>query len=68
MFRCNHHRKRAQYSSLRLIILTTVTLVSSNNALPEDGDYTKTYRSCFKVNFNANFKIVFKIIHLCISC
>jgi hypothetical protein len=27
-------------------------LASSNNALPDDGDYTETCRSCFNVNFN----------------
>jgi len=42
-----------------LIILTTATLASSNNALPAD-DYTETHRSCFNVNFNVNFKIVLK--------
>jgi len=46
-----------------LIILTTVTLASSNSALPDDGDYTETCRSCF----NVNFKIVFKAIQLSIS-
>jgi len=46
-----------------LIIVTTVTLPSSNNVLPEDGDCTETYTSCFKLNF----KIVLKTIHLCIS-
>jgi hypothetical protein len=50
-----------------MIILTTVTLASSNNALPDDGDCTEICRSCFNVNFNVNFKIVFKTIHLCIS-
>jgi hypothetical protein len=46
---------------------TTVTLASSNNALPDDGDCTETCRSCFNVSFNVNFKIVFKTIQLCIS-
>jgi len=32
-----------------LIILKTVTLASSNSALPDDGDYTETCRSCFNV-------------------
>jgi hypothetical protein len=50
-----------------LIILTTVTLASSNNALPDDDDCTETCRSCFHVNFNVNFKIIFKTIHLCIN-
>jgi hypothetical protein len=50
-----------------LIILTTVTLASSNNALPDDGDCTETCRSCFNANFNVNFKMVFKTIQLCIG-
>jgi hypothetical protein len=48
-------------------MLTTVTLASSNNVLPDDGDCTEIFRNSFNVNFNVNFKIVFKIIHLCIS-
>jgi hypothetical protein len=40
----------------------------SNNALPDDGNCTETWRrSCFNVNFNVNFKIVFKPIHSFIS-
>ena len=35
-----------------LHILTTITLASSNNTLPEDGDCTETCRNCFNVNFN----------------
>jgi hypothetical protein len=50
-----------------LIILTTVTLARSNNALPDDGDYTETCWSCFNINFNVNFKIVFETVQLCIS-
>jgi hypothetical protein len=51
-----------------LIILTTVTLAISNNALPDDDDdSTETCRSCFNANFNVNFKIVFEAIHLCVS-
>jgi len=50
-----------------LIILTTVTLASTNSALPDDGDYTETFWSCFNVNFNVNFQIAFKTIQLCIS-
>jgi len=46
-----------------LIILATVTLASSNNALPGDGDCTETCRRCFNVNIN----ILFKAILLCIS-
>jgi hypothetical protein len=49
------------------MILTTVTLATSNNALPDDGDCTETCRSCFNINFNVNFKIIFKTIQLCIS-
>jgi len=41
-----------------LIILTTVTLGSSNSALPDDGYYTEIYRSCFNVNFNIPFKTI----------
>jgi hypothetical protein len=55
----------AQY--LNHCATVTVTLVSSNNALPDDGDCTETCRSCFNINFNVNFKIVFKTIQLCIS-
>jgi hypothetical protein len=44
-----------------------VTFARSNNALPDDSDYTQTCRSCFNANFNVNFKTVFKTIQLCIS-
>jgi len=44
-------------------MLTTVTLESSNNTLPDDGDCTETCRSCFNINFN----ILFKAFLLCIS-
>jgi len=30
-----------------LTVLTNVTLVSSNSALPEDGDYAEAYWNCF---------------------
>jgi len=50
-----------------LTVLTTVTLASSNGALPDDGDYTETCWSFFHVNFNVNFKTVFETIQLCIS-
>jgi hypothetical protein len=50
-----------------LVILTNATLARSNSALTDDGDYTETCWSCFKVNFNVNFKIVFKTVQLCIS-
>jgi len=43
-----------------LVILTNATLVRSNSALPDNGDYTETCLSCFNVNFNVSFKIVFK--------
>jgi hypothetical protein len=39
-----------------LTVLTTVTLASSNSALPVDGDYTETFCSSFNVNFNITFK------------
>ena len=57
-----HHRFN-HTSVFELIILTTVTLASSNSVLPDDGDCTDTCQSCFKVNFN----ILFKAILLCIS-
>jgi hypothetical protein len=50
-----------------LIIFTKVTLASSNSALPDDGDYTEKFWSCFNVNFNVHFKTVFKTIQLYIS-
>ena len=34
----------------------TVTLASSNNTFPDDGNWTKTCRSCFNVNFNILLK------------
>jgi hypothetical protein len=37
-----------------------VTLASSNNALPDDGDCIETCRSYFNVNFNVNFKTVLR--------
>jgi hypothetical protein len=37
-------------------LLTTVTLASSNSALPDDGDYTETCWSCLNVNFDISFK------------
>jgi hypothetical protein len=43
--------------------LTTVTLASSNSALPDDGDHTEICWSCFNVNFNTPFKAIL----LCIS-
>jgi Na+/H+-dicarboxylate symporter len=38
------------------IILITITLASSNNTLPDDGDCTETCSSCFNVNFNIPLK------------
>jgi len=46
-----------------LTVLTTVTLASSNSALPDDGDYPETCWSCFHVNFNTPSKAIL----LCIS-
>jgi len=40
----------------QLIILTTITLASSNNALSSDGDCAETCHSYFNVNFNTLFK------------
>jgi hypothetical protein len=48
-----------------LFILTNVTLARSNNALPDDGDYTEACWSCSDVNFNVNFRIVSETIRLC---
>jgi len=42
---------------------TELTQLSSNSALPDDGDYTEICRSCFNVNFNTPFKAIL----LCIS-
>jgi hypothetical protein len=50
-----HHRIN-HTSVFLLIILTTINLASSNNALPDDGDCTETCSSCFNVNFNILFK------------
>jgi len=50
-----HHRIN-HTDVFELIILTTVTLASSNNMLPDDGDWTDTWQSCFNVNFEVNFK------------
>jgi len=38
--------------------LNIITLTSSYGALPDDGDYTETCRSCFNVNFITPFKTV----------
>jgi len=46
-----------------LTVLTTVTLTSSNNALPDDGDYTETCWNCFNVNFNTPFKAI--LLRIC---
>ena len=66
MFRRNHHHQGEYYMSslklqlywLVLTILSTITLVSSNIALPDDGGYTETCWRCFKVNFNRPFKAI----------
>ena len=57
--------KMAQTLSRNVLFeLAKVTVVaSSNNTLPDDGDYTETCWSCFNVNFN----ILFKAVLLCIS-
>jgi hypothetical protein len=63
MFRCNHHHQGAHYLCLLKLqllkqfktVLANVTLASSNSALPNDGDYTETYWSCFNGNFNTPF-------------
>jgi hypothetical protein len=57
----------AKVTVVKIATLVTVTLATTSNVFPDDGDCTETCRSCFNFNFNVNFKIVFKIIHLCIS-
>jgi len=64
MFRFNHHHQgdmqphhRTNHNNVfYLIILITITLASSNNTLPDDGDLTETCRSCFNVNFSIFLK------------
>ena len=50
-----HHRNNHS-DVFQLIILTTITLASSNNALPDYGDCTEMCRSSFNVNFNVLLK------------
>jgi len=47
----------------KLLIVTNITLTSSNNILPDDGDCTGTRGSCSNVNFD----ILLKAFLLCIS-
>jgi hypothetical protein len=48
-----------------LAILTTVTLASTSNALPDDGVTAPKHVGAVNVNFNVNFKIVLRqfIVH-----
>jgi hypothetical protein len=39
-----------------IVIKITITLASSNNTFPDDGDQTETCRSCFNVKFNILLK------------
>jgi len=32
-----------------MIVLIIITLTSSNNTLPDDGDWTETCRGCFSI-------------------
>jgi hypothetical protein len=41
------------YKNIKIYIKTSA---SSNNTLPDDGDWTKTCRNCFNVNFNILLK------------
>jgi hypothetical protein len=51
-----------------LAILTTVTLASTNNTLPDEGVTALKHVGAVLMSiFNVNFKIVFKTIRLCIS-
>jgi len=43
-----HHRTNHN-DVFELIIVIIITLASSNNAFPDDGDCTETCRSCFNV-------------------
>jgi len=49
------------FGSKLLAILTTVTLASTNNTLPDDGVTTPKHVGGF---FNVNFNSVFKTVHL----
>jgi hypothetical protein len=59
MFQHIYAATSPQTDAIQLAILTTVTLASTSNALPDDGvtDCTETRRSCFNVNFNINLKL-----------
>jgi len=50
------HYRTNQNDVFYLIILITITLASSNNTLPDVGDWTEICRSCFNVNFNIFLK------------
>jgi len=50
--RCNHEVYRGPCLELNNKLFTTVTLGSLEYALPDDGDFTETCKSCFNVNFN----------------
>jgi len=45
-------------SELYELAKVTVTLASSNNGLPDDGDCTETCSSCFSVNISIVFKTI----------
>jgi len=51
-----HHQINHTYVRILIDCINIVTLASSYSALPDDGDYTDTCRSCFNVNFNTPFK------------
>ena len=51
-----HHHRINHTDVFELIILKTVTLACSNKELPDDGDSTETFRSCFNENFNILLK------------
>jgi len=56
----SHHHQGAHY-----LCLLKLQLLSTSNALPDDGVTAPKHVGA--VNFNVNFKIIFKTIHLCIS-
>jgi hypothetical protein len=41
-------KEGAEFCRNIVTVVTTVTLASSNNTLPDDGDYTEICRSCFQ--------------------
>ena len=53
---CSHTTEPTTTKYFNWFFLITITLASSNNTLPDDGDWTETCRSCFNVSFNILLK------------